>query len=84
MKKFLGFLLIIAAGLSVFFWWTRNQVIEANEVAAEMREALGMDISTNDVQMGIEQVWAGPETSRPRAPSRRGLVCSASGRGSRG
>ena len=56
----------------------------ANEVAAEMREALGMDISTNDVQMGIEQVWAGPETSRPRAPSRRGLVCSASGRGSRG
>jgi hypothetical protein len=35
MKRFLGFLLIIAAGLSGFLWWKRNQVIEANEVAAD-------------------------------------------------
>ena len=35
MKKFLGSLLIIAAGLGGFLWWKRNQVIEANEVAAD-------------------------------------------------
>ena len=35
MKKFLASLLIIAAGVGGFLWWKRNQVIVANEVAAD-------------------------------------------------
>ncbi|MDE0975084.1 MAG: hypothetical protein OSA11_08360 [Candidatus Nanopelagicales bacterium] len=35
MKKFLGLVLMIAAGVSGFLWWKQKQVIVANEVAAD-------------------------------------------------
>ena len=35
MKKFLGSVLMIAAGVGGFLWWKRKQVIVANEVAAD-------------------------------------------------
>ena len=35
MKKFLGSVLMIAAGVSGFLWWKQKQVIVANEVAAD-------------------------------------------------
>ncbi len=35
MKKLLAFLIIIGAGIGGFFWWKQNQVIAANEVAAD-------------------------------------------------
>ena len=69
MKKFLGSVLMIAAGVSGFLWWKQKQVIVANEVAADPWPAAlaspGVD-SPGVASPGVAQAQAPTDTGTPK------------------
>ncbi len=56
MKKLFAFLIIIGAGIGGFFWWKQNQVIAANEVAADPWPAAVATVEAPKVETSVEAV----------------------------
>ena len=64
MKKLLGSVLMIAAGVSGFLWWKQKQVIVANEVAADPWPAALA--SPGVASPGVAQAQAPTDTGTPK------------------